>query len=120
MRPTAFSFFLEYAGYSYNPATESEYAGRVRGALALAQAEALARESGCSFDWDVDPDIDSSEFSDDRYPWHLWYVLARDDAGHVFASLSGVDFGRDGEPWGDSYKRVVEAELALEFKPDTE
>jgi hypothetical protein len=38
----------------------------------------------------------------------------RDKAGKVVQSLGGVDFGRDGDPWGQPYARVVEAELALE------
>jgi hypothetical protein len=37
-----------------------------------------------------------------------------DEDGKIVQSLCFIDFGRDGSPWGDSYKRVVEAELALE------
>lgn len=52
--------------------------------------------------------------------YHLWQCTAwqceGDDMGALTyrASLGGIDFGRDGEPWGNPYRRVVEAELALE------
>lgn len=120
MRQTPFAVFLEHAGYSHDPKTESEYAGRVSGALALAAAEATAREEGFTFEWSIDPDIDSSDWSDDPNPWPTWLVLAATADGDIFASLGGVDFGRGGEPWGNSYARVVEAELALEFKSSAE
>ena len=29
-------------------------------------------------------------------------------------NYGAVDFGRDGKPWGDLYRRVVQADLALE------
>jgi hypothetical protein len=38
-----------------------------------------------------------------------------DPEGTVVANLGGVDFGRDVEPWGNPYARVVEAELASDL-----
>lgn len=121
-QPTPFAFFLDHAGYSYQPATENEYAGRVRGALALASAEADATDAGASFDWQIDQDIDSSEWCDERPAWQTWQCCIRDAKGELLNSLGGIDFGRDGEPWSEPYKRVVEAELALEsdFTPENE
>lgn len=110
---SAFHFFFRRAGYSYNPATQGEIAGRAAGALDLARAEYLAWDRGYTFHWEVD-DIDSSYFSDEQPPWRLWGCIMRDRDGNVVQSLGGIDFGRDGSPWGEPYRRVVEAELACE------
>lgn len=112
---TPFAFFLTHAGYSYNPQTETPMQGRRRCARALAWAEMRARDVGASFEWSIDPDVDSSEWSDEEPPYAQWQCIARDASGVVFASLHGIDFGRGKEPWGDPYRRVVEAELASEL-----
>ena len=118
---TPYNFFLKHAGYSYNPQTETKEQGRRRCAKALAQAERQAHDEGFSFEWSVDPYINSSEWIDDDEdggkncdPWQTWQCLVRDPAGRIVSSLHGIDFGRDGEPWGNPYRRVVEAELALD------
>ncbi len=115
MKPIADSvrFFYNESGYSYNPKTETREQGRMRGAKALAKAEAHAKDVGYIFEWGYD-DVDSSEWSDETPPYAQWICIVRDANGEVLASLGGIDFGRDGEPWGDPYKRVVEAELASE------
>jgi hypothetical protein len=46
-----------------------------------------------------------------------WVCCMFDENGELVQSLGGVDFGRDVEPWGPPYRRVVEAELALEEMP---
>ena len=107
-------FFYDNAGYSYDPKTETKEKGRRRTAAFLAQAESKATEQGFSFQWRVDPYMDSSEFSDDPEPWALWECLIHAPDGSILTGIGGIDFGRDGEPWGDNYRRVVEAELALE------
>ena len=124
-----YQFFLKHAGYSYNPQTQSPMQGRVQCARKLAAAERKARDAGVSYQWEIDASCDSlTEFAPGIKPirgtktrYSLWQCCAigpRDDdyrgAGEVLASLGGIDFGRDGEPWGDPYRRVVEAELALE------
>lgn len=116
---TAVAFFYANAGYSYNPATETKRQARTKHAMELANAEDWAR-SNLSFEWEVDQDVDSSEFSEERPRWSLWVCIARDEAAdqvRIAAILCGIDFGRGGEPWGQPYKRVVEAELALEVMP---
>lgn len=115
MKRSAYHFFLSHAGYAYDPKTQTPLQGRRECAKNLAYHEKRARDAGCSFVWEVDPEINSSDFSDDPNPWQLWQVVARDAEGHVFASLGGVDFGRDRDPWMDPYRRVVEAELACEL-----
>jgi hypothetical protein len=116
MKTSAEKFFFDCAGFSYNPATETKLAGRNRCARNLATAEAWARNAGISFEW-CESDIDSSDFSDARPRWSLYDCIARDASGQVIGSLSGCDFGRDASgPYGD-YRRVVEAEIALEAMP---
>lgn len=115
MSQSAYHFFLASAGYSYNPKTETPMQGRIRCAQMLAHHERRAREAGCSFEWTIDPDSTSADWTDDDSPWQAWQCVARDSEGAIFASLHGIDFGHDGEPWGDPYRRVVEAELAGEL-----
>jgi len=111
-------FFYDNAGFGWNPLEdESQEAGHVRCAIALAKAEKIASDAGVQFSWTIDEFIDSSDYDDDEIEAHsLWQVAAQDAEGNVFTSLGGVDF-TNGEPWEDDYKRVVEAELALEYEP---
>ncbi len=115
---TPAAFFYRHAGCSWTPAVETREQGRARGASELADAERIAREAGASFAWSIDPETDSSSFSSARPAWPLWQVIMHAPDGEVLTSLGGVDFGRDGEPWGDPYRRVCEAECALEVLHD--
>lgn len=108
-------YFMEWAGTSWKP-PQTKAQGCYQGARRLAAAERWARDAGLTFEWDLDG-YTSAEWCDDSHPWPTWRCVARDASGTVVASLMGVDFGREGEPWGDPYRRVVEAELALEAKP---
>ncbi len=112
-------FFFDHSGYSHNPATETPEQGRTRCAVNLAAAEAFGRAAGLSFQWSMDEDIDSSEWSDDPEPWATWKCLCYDSEGHVCQALCGIDFGRDGSPYADPYARVVMAELAAEHMTNT-
>lgn len=120
----SYQFFLRHAGYSYDSKTETPMQGRIRCARGLAKAEHWARDQGYSFQWKIDPNTDSSDWIADNEdggrncsPWHTWYCTARNANGQSRASLGGVDFGRDRDPWMDPYRRVVEAELASEVMP---
>lgn len=111
--PSPAEFFYAHAGSSYDPRTETPEQGRARCAERLAQAEREGSDRGFSFEWGID-DIDSSEFEDrEDAPHALWECICRDVEGKLIGSLGGVDFGEGGEPWGDPYRRVVEAEIAL-------
>lgn len=109
------AFFFEHAGSSYDPATETEAGGRMRGAKALAEAEKWASEAGVFFRW-VD-DEDAAAFAnvcacgEDHGP--AFSCIAFLD-GESVASLGSVTFGDAGLS-GDPYRRVVEAELAAEI-----
>lgn len=111
---SAVQFFHEHAGVSYDPTKESEDQGRWRCACELAKAEQWAKDEGIEFEWDIDPVIDSSEFNDEQPAYPLWACFCK--LGDESASLCGIDFGRDKEPWGKPYKRVIEAELAMELQ----
>lgn len=101
----AITFFEEHAGYSYNPVFETPEQGRHRCAEELATAERWALDAGVYFDWEPDPDGYLSA-GDAPGPW--FSCCARNMFGHVVASLGGID-----DPTYP-YRRVVEAELALE------
>lgn len=109
-------FFYENAGFSFDPQTETAEEGKRRCANELAEAERWASDAGLSFAWAVDPDVNSSDHSDEPDPYSLWECVARDMNGDTVASLGAIDFGRDGDPWDDPYRRVVEAELAVEAR----
>ena len=116
----AYQFFLKHAGYSYDPKTETVMQGRIRGARALAKDERDARNGGFTYVWSIDEMSTSAEFDNDDFngsnsdPWQLWQCAMLNAEGRIVNSLHGIDFGRDGSPWGDAYRRVVEAELAGE------
>jgi len=107
------AFFYRFAGYGYDPAKETKRQGRLRGARHLAEAEKWAQAECVGFEWQIDTDSNSASFSKKRPTWSLWSCFMRGN-GECRASLHAIDFGRDGEPWGQPYKRVVEAELALD------
>lgn len=100
------AFFFENAGWCFDPLKETREEGRTRCALNLAAAEALARESGLSFQW-----------TEDRYGAPNEYgCILFDSQGNAGPSLWAIGFRDDESPWGgDPYRRVVEAELAAEF-----
>jgi hypothetical protein len=110
---TPYHFFLKFAGWGYDPAKESKAAGRARCAKALAEAERQAKEAGVTFDWSRDDQTNRS-FTDEGPEYQLWQCFAM-LGEKVLGSLGGVDFGETGEPWGDTYARVVEAEIASEI-----
>ena len=115
MKQSPYRFFFRNAGYSYKP-PETPLQGRARCAHALAVAERKASNAGCSFEWSQD-DILASEHGNCHKgeDYYLWQCLMRDPNGKACASLGGVDFGPNVEPWGKDYRRVVEAELAMEW-----
>lgn len=110
----AVRFFYIHAGWSYNPARETSDKGRRRCASELAMAESCGRPAGLSFEWSIDPDVTSEDWSDERPAWRQWQCHCFDRRGESVGYLGGIDFGPEGSPSGDPYTRVVEAELARE------
>lgn len=114
---TAEHFFWQWAGWSH-PTGASETGkrkARAECARALAKAEREASERGYRFGWQQDY-ITDEDFRDTDAPYYLWAGYCRDSENRIVASLGGVDFGPPpGDPWdGNTYRRVVEAELAYE------
>lgn len=108
----AVEFFYRNAGSSYNPNTETEDEGKRRGATRLAEAEAWAKANGVTFEWSDDWEIDHVKEFDcyaDGGPTTCEMVAAYLD-GECISSLGCVDDATD------EYRRVVEAEVALEAR----
>lgn len=110
-KQSAFDFFFEQECYSWRLATESQFAGRVRCATDYALAEAIARRDGYQFRWEIDAYPDRSGIDHDG---PLYSCTMYSETGEWLQSLSGCDFGPDGDPWHDPYGRVIQAELAME------
>lgn len=71
MSQTPEEFFYKHAGYSYDPATETEEQGKRRGAAQLATAERFAAALGLSYSWEDDWGLNTSHadyFCADAYP----------------------------------------------------
>jgi hypothetical protein len=103
----AYQFFLKHAGYAYDPKTETAQQGRIKCARQLAQAERDARDGGFSYNWSVD------EISSQEEGKTMWQCGMYNENGRIVNSLHGIDLGEN-TPWSDPYRRVVEAELALD------
>jgi hypothetical protein len=128
---TAYQFFLSHAGYSYNPQTETAIEGRRRCARQLARAERWARAEHLEYVWQDDPDCgpDDFDFEEDKA-----HVREHGAVGCILyrpCPTHGADCKHAehlGSLWGiteslnnaerDAYRRVVQAELALEAMPD--
>lgn len=117
MMTKAAKFFYDNAGFAYDPKVETEEQGHERCAKMLAEAEALASAEGCWFDWQYDHDgcIGCDCGSDDcacstGEPHEVLWCAMREgtEPGLVLASLGSIC-----NPTRE-YRRVVEAELALE------
>lgn len=104
----AIAFFYKHAGYSHDPKKETRAQGRRRGAKALARAEAEASARGWRVEWEGDPEAYEMGDAETEEPREVLGAVLRDENGHVLGSLWGI-----GDPTRE-YRRVVEAELALE------
>lgn len=104
-------FFLAHGGTSYRPDTQSEYAGKLCGAMALAAAERWVHdETNYAFNWERDNDSDGDT--------ELWVCMLVTALGHgnTLTCCGAIDLGNVGpdDHHSDPYQRVMEAELALE------
>jgi hypothetical protein len=112
-KQAAYLFFLRNAGYSYDPKTQTKQQGRAAGARRLAKAERDARALGYTFEWEDDWTIgdhfkEYGECYANGEPETCESCVMRDSAGKVVQSLGCIDDATR------EYRRVVEAELALE------
>jgi hypothetical protein len=112
----AYLFFLRNAGYSYDPKTQTKQQGRSETARKLAKAERDARALGYTFEWEYDSDgcigcdCDSPDCDCSTGEPHetLGCRMIHPDTGRGVRSLWGIC-----KP-SREYRRVIEAELALE------
>lgn len=112
-------FFIDHAGYSYDPKTETPEDGQLRCARAMRKAERHAADAGWTVTWMVeedpmwDDDVDREHTDYDQF-----LALLHDEDGELLASLGCIDLGPNQYPdhgdRTDPYVRVVEADLALE------
>lgn len=105
-KQAAYLFFLKHAGYSVKLG-ESQRSGHSRSARQLAAAERDACALGYRFEW-YDDDHFGNHSNEADAPEHCELCVCYDDHGHVVDSLGCID---DATP---EYRRVVEAELAME------
>ena len=119
----AYKFFREHAGWGVGE--------NGVGALSLARAEAWAEERGMTFDWEYE---DEPWYGDEPLPENceLLCCIARDADRSVVGSLLCC-IARDADrsvvgslgmiavmPDGRAYRRVIEAELASEYRYEQE
>lgn len=98
-------FFFKWAGWSYDPKTQTPLQGRWAGAKALANAEARGQALEFTFQWEHD---DFPWDGDGEPPKEVLVCICLDKRGAVLASTSGIaDPSRE-------YGQVIEAELACD------
>jgi hypothetical protein len=100
-------FFFKHAGYSCGSG-QTPRQGRMEGAMKLAQAEHEAEERGWTVEWNYDNEPYDMDDAETEMPSEVLVAILKDASGNVIGSLSGI-----GDP-DNNYRRVVEAELALE------
>lgn len=108
----AVEFFYTHAGFSYDPETQTPEEGKRACAEALARAEEEGRKRGFFTVWkrdDVPFGDDVHEPDEYGYVATLWHTAAFTGERVMLASLGMID-AEDGDP----YRRVVNAELAME------
>lgn len=89
-------WFYDHASWGYVPAIQTTEQGHMESARRYADAEVWAEENSLEFAWAYDEEY-----------YNLLMCLAYKD-GEVVASVGGVDSG------DEDYRRVIEAELAIE------
>jgi len=106
----AVSFFYKNAGWGYDPKKETAKQGRMRGAIALAEAEHEGSQRGWHVTWEHDPEpYERGDAEPEDYePEEVLGAVLRDENGKVLESLWSI-----ADP-DRNFARVVEAELMLE------
>ena len=99
-------FFYDHAGWSHDPQTETSDNGRIRAAILLASAERTLAHSVAEVIWEQDTEPYDGDVPYDGPMWCAFIVKN----GEILTSLSGIAMQSLDEP----YKRVIEAELALD------
>jgi len=96
-------FFYDHAGYHRYSTSETNEQAHIRCAVTLAEAEKRLRIEGWHFEWSV---------SDENDKLYRWEAKLLDRNGHVLTSASHC--GPCVSLADSTYRRVVEAELAVD------
>lgn len=110
----ATAFFYEHAGYSHKTRVETPEQGRKRCAVALARAERDAASAGIRFTWEYDPDgcigcdCGNESCACSTGASHTVETCFAVKDGECVASLGSICEATN------TYRRVIEAELAIE------
>src|SRR5690348_2890824 len=104
----ATKFFYKHAGWGYKSGVETPAQGRRRGAVYLARAEAEAARRGWHVNWEYSEEPYEMGDAETEMPSEVFDAILYDENDRVIGSL-----GHIGDP-SREYKRVVEAELAVE------
>lgn len=108
----------EHGASSYRPSLETAEQGAVRSALELARADFALHASGAFVEWERDYEADTSWMDAEQRA-----ELERGETAMMGAALYNADGAYAAGLWSihmrtpygaDPYRRVVEAELALE------
>jgi len=104
------AFFYKHGGYGRSPGQSVEE-GRRESAERLARAEAFGESAGWKVSWTTDQDEYQLGDAETEPPSEVLVATLLDADDNVLGSLGGI-----GDP-DNNYKRVVEAELALDAMP---
>ncbi len=127
---TTTQFFYRNAGFSYNPKMQTKQQGHWASARSLAQAEAWAQSQGLIAVWQFDVIADASFVEDWTEEEQTEWNAKDHEALGCILYRPCPDHGTDCKHaehlqslWGifdptEEYKRVIEAELALETMPE--
>jgi hypothetical protein len=97
-------FFYDHAGFSFNPKTETEEQGKVNCAKQRVKAVKYAEDHGWNYEWHADQNgCECEDGADHEVEYCILF-----DHGTVIESVGGVCNATA------EYRRVVEADLALE------
>ena len=101
-------FFFDNAGVGWNPQTETKQEGQARGAAELAKAMHYALDKGWTFEWGADDQRCNCGKKNCGHTVEYCQLEDASNGNHILGSLSGICGATA------AYRRVVEAELALE------
>ncbi len=105
-------FFYDNAGWAYDPKWETPEHGKAVCAILLAKAErTLKQKSDVTVEWEYDPEPWDGDVEWDGPVYVAIMIRETDESGReILSNLGGIAMTNLDDP----YRRVIEAELALE------
>lgn len=110
-------FFYETAPYSWDPEKETEISGRVKAAIAYAEAERVRKLRGFTVDWEQSPEPWDGDFP---YDGPMWVASLWSPTGlHNDPECTGVSLGAIAidscAPEHTDDGRVIAAQLMIQY-----